>query len=207
MSSGSGIEAGRAYVKVELRQSLDAGIAQVQNRLKALSRELSEYGTSIAKIGSAIATGFGSALAALIIPTKIAADIETVTEEFKALTGSASLAIQTIGELRTFAKQTPFTFQGLADETRTLLIYGISARQATTDIRTIAGVAGGSQERLQRLALAFGQVASRGKLMATEIRQFSEAPLNRATQMFPDSTLIPAGALSLIWAVKLRNAA
>jgi tape measure domain-containing protein len=176
--SNSAIEAGRAYVVVELQQRIDRGVIELQNRLRSLSRELSEYGRSIAKVGAVIATSFGAALASLAIPVKVASDIQTVSAQFKALTGNAANAAKTINELRTFAAQTPYMFQGLADETRTLMIYGIAASQATRDIRLIAEVAGGSQVKLERLSLAFGQVASRGKLMATEVRQFNESGFN-----------------------------
>jgi tape measure domain-containing protein len=178
MASKSEIEAGRAYVLVQLRENLDQGIAQLRSKLKVVSRELTEYGRSVAKLGLAISSAFGSAIASLAAPIKIAADIEQTTAEFAALTGSVKVAAGVISELRTLAAKTPLTFRGLAKETRTLLAFGIGVRNATHDIRVLAEVAGGDQVRLERLALAFGQVAAKGRLMATEVRQFTESGFN-----------------------------
>ncbi len=93
---------------------------------------------------------------------RLAAGVETLQAEFEVLTGNVNTAAKSISELKKFAGSTPYGLEGLAQTTKLLLNYGISAGQATEDIKRLAEIAGGSQEKLHHLALAFGQIASKG---------------------------------------------
>jgi tape measure domain-containing protein len=171
----SAIEAAKAYVSVELRNNIDKGVRELQVRLKALSKSLTTIGASIVKVGGAITASFGGAIAALAFPVAIAAQIERTTVAFETLTNSADYAAVIINDLRQFAAKTPLQFPGLAGSTRLLLAYGIAAKDVVNDIKLLGEVAQGDQVRLDRLALAFGQVAAKGRLYATELRQFTES--------------------------------
>jgi tape measure domain-containing protein len=171
----SAIEAAKAYVSVELRNNIDKGVRELQVRLKALSKSLTTIGASIVKVGAAITASFGGAIAALAFPVAIAAQIERTTVAFETLTNSADYAAVIINDLRQFAAKTPLQFPGLAGSTRLLLAYGIAAKDVVNDIKLLGEVAQGDQVRLDRLALAFGQVAAKGRLYATELRQFTES--------------------------------
>ncbi len=178
MPGAKGIEAGKAYVLVELRENIDRGIAQLRNRMKLVSKELVANGKAIAGVGIAATGVFAGLAKALSAPIRVAANIQKTTAEFTALTRSAQQARAVIANLRMFAARTPLQFEGLAQETRTLLAFGIGTRKAVEDIMRLSEVSGGNQERLQRLALAFGQVAAKGRLFATEVRQFTENGFN-----------------------------
>ncbi len=108
-------------------------------------------------------------------------------------------ASKTIEELKQFAAATPYGLQGLADATRLLLSYGVSAGDATRDVKMLAEIAGGSTEKLDRLALAFGQIASKGRLMGSEALQLTEAgfsPLQQLAEMTGQSMLTLADKMS-----------
>lgn len=181
--STSAVEAGKAYIRVFLKSDIDKSAAIISKEMKDVAKQLRTVGESVASIGKVITVAWGSALAALAAPITIAANIEDRVAEFKALTGSIKTATDVITELRQFAAKTPLQFEGLANETRLLLGYGVGVRDVVGDIKVLSEVAGGSQERLNRMALAFGQVRAIGRLMATELRQFTESGFNPLQEM------------------------
>src|SRR5690606_22853326 len=96
--------------------------------------------------------------------------------------GSAEEADAFIREMQQFAATTPFEFQGLADASRRLLAIGESAGIARdeilptlTTIGDITAVLGAPADAIDRITVAFGQMASRGKVSLEEINQLSEA--------------------------------
>lgn len=190
MSGGGAIEAGRAYVRVELRNNIAPGIRDLQNRMRVFSAQMQAMGQSVARVGYSIASAFGAAVAGISLPVKLAADAEQLRTEFEVLTGSVAKAGKAVVDLQKFAAATPYGFAGLAQTTKLLLNYGVEVEQARKDIKRLAEVAGGSQEKLDRLALAFGQVASKGRLMGQEALQLTEAgfsPLQQLSEMTGES--------------------
>jgi len=75
-----------------------------------------------------------------------------------------------------FAKKTPFTLQGLENETKKLLAYGISQKEVMADLKVLGDIAAGvGMDKLPNLTLAYGQVRAAGRLTGMELRQFTEA--------------------------------
>lgn len=178
MASTGAIEAGRAFILVQLRDGLSPGFSAIRNKLQSFSREIDSYGRSIAKVGAVATSAFAAAIGSLVIPVKLAAGVETLRAEFEALTGSVKVTNQVIEELQRFAQVTPYSADGLSQVTKLLVNFGIEARQAVKDVELLSQVAGGSQEKLDRLGLAFAQIASKQRLMGTELLQLVEAGFN-----------------------------
>lgn len=110
-----------------------------------------------------------------------ALEIERVQKQFEIFTGSAGSAQLLMSQLREFAARTPLSLQMSTQATRTLLSYGVEQQNVVDILRRLGDVSGGSAERLQRLALAFGQVRGQTRLMGQENRQLVEggfSPLN-----------------------------
>jgi tape measure domain-containing protein len=170
--------AGGAYVEVSLRSKVQAGARQVERELSAISKSLSSFGSSLTGIGAGVTAGFGSALAALYFPTKLAADAETTQAAFEALTGSTEKAKTMLAEIRQFAASTPFNFEGLTKASQTLLAYGTATEEVIPQLKLLGDISLGNQEKLDRLAVAFGQVQAKGKLMAQEVNQMVENGFN-----------------------------
>lgn len=153
------------------------------------TRAMASIGTSGASL-RLLSTGFGAVgLAATIAGGAIvgfglqsAATLEQTTIGFTALLGSAEAADQFIREMQRFAANTPFEFQGLADNARRLLAIGEAAGFARQDVipllttlGDITSVLGAPQEAIDRIITAFGQMASRGKATTEEMLQLAEA--------------------------------
>jgi tape measure domain-containing protein len=170
------IEAGKAFVRVQLKNDIKAGTREIQAELARLSGAFRAFGAL--EISSAMFKGLKGIIGLLSQPIKIAADIQAATTDFEALSGSALSATRIVNELRQFAAQTSLKFEGLASTTSLLLGYGDSVQTVVENTKLLGAVARGDQDRLGRIALAFGQIRAQGRLMATELRQLTEAGFN-----------------------------
>jgi tape measure domain-containing protein len=174
----SEVKAGKAFVEVGLRSKIAAGAKQIQREMTAIGSGLRSMGSSIAVTGATIGAGFGAILTGLYFPTKLAADAEMTQAAFEALLGSGEAAGAMIGDLRKFAAETPFRFDDVAKASTVLLAYGTSAGNVLPALKLLGDVSLGNQEKLDRLAVAFGQVQAKGRLMAQEVNQMVENGFN-----------------------------
>jgi tape measure domain-containing protein len=100
------------------------------------------------------------------------------TLAFETMLGSMEQAKSFLGDLKTFAKTTPFELPGLIDSSQRLLAFGFQAKQIIpmmTNIGDAVAGLGGSPEKLNRVILAFGQIKAKGRVMAGEMMQLTEA--------------------------------
>lgn len=144
-----------------------------------LTGALAVVKTALLGLGVAAAAGLGALTA---FGLKSAAGIEQTTIGLQALTGSAQSAQEFLGQLQTFAAQTPFEFAGVADASRRILAFGQSVGitrdqviPTLTTIGDLVSVLGGTQENVDSVVRALGQMASKGKLSQEEILQLAEA--------------------------------
>lgn len=138
---------------------------------------------SIAKTGfQAVATSVGvvsSAMAGLIgFGVKYNAEIEQLQTSFEVMTGSAEKAKDIIAELQQIGASTPFEVKGLAETTQLLMNYGLEADDAIDKMMMLGDIAQGSSEKMNRIAMAYGQMSSAGKVSLEDIKQMIEAGFN-----------------------------
>lgn len=126
---------------------------------------------------------------------------------FDTMLGSAEEGAKMMAQIKDFALKTPFELPGLIDGTKRLMAYGVTAKEVipTLDVlgNIVAGV-GTDKTSMNRLILALGQVKTKGRLMSSELRQFTEAgvplgvTLAASMQVPPHSVdkLIQAGKVS-----------
>jgi len=177
MAGTRSIKAGSAFITFSLRDGkIKKQLARLKGRFDKLGQSLQELGG----IGVAVGAAMG---ATLFYPIKLAANLEAARAEFTALTGSAETAVSIISELEQFSKVALLPVDALQDAARTMLGYGVQSEKVIGITKSLTKVSRGSADRLNRLALAFGQVEAKGKLMAQEVRQFVEAGLNPLQQM------------------------
>lgn len=102
-------------------------------------------------------------------------DYATVT--YSALFGSPELGTGFLQVLRQHAEETIFSFEQLTDVTKKLLAYGIPYQNLMyiTEGLTDLGAMSGDAAALDRISLALGQIYTRGKLSAEEMRQLANA--------------------------------
>jgi tape measure domain-containing protein len=131
---------------------------------------------SVALIGAAAA---GTAIVAgLGIGAKVAGDLEQSQIAFETLFGNADKAKAFLGDLKTFAAQTPFELPGLTSAAQKLASAGIEADKILPIMSTLGdsiAAMGGSSENIDRATLALQQMALKGKVSGEEMLQLAEA--------------------------------
>lgn len=151
----------------------------LQKRVRTLRASFLKIGGGLGGMGGFAGIGNlfvgGAAAAALTWPVKLASHLEVTTARFTALLGSAEDAKMVIGELEQFSKVSLISVDALHDGTALLAQYGVEVDKLMPAVKNLTEIAGGSTERFQRLSLAYAQVRSRTKLLATEVRQFAES--------------------------------
>ena len=138
---------------------------------------------SIAKTGfKTVATSVGvvsTAMAGLVgFGVKYNSEIEQLQTSFEVMTGSAEKAQSIIKELQEIGSSTPFEVKGLAETTQLLMNYGLEADDAIDKMMMLGDIAQGSSEKMNRIAMAYGQMSSAGKVQLEDIKQMIEAGFN-----------------------------
>ena len=131
---------------------------------------------------AALGLGILAALSAITVgTTKTAAEFEQLNLSFEVMIGNKDKAAAFTNELINLANVTPMTTQGLSQNAKMLLSMGENVNNVIPDLKMLGDVAGGNQEKLNQLALVFGQVGTRGRLTGDNLRQMQEQgfdPLN-----------------------------
>jgi hypothetical protein len=126
---------------------------------------------------STIASGTQAALGAIsdltVQAVKLGAEYEKTKIVFEVLTGGAEKGGKLFADVQKLALQTPFTTRGLAQEAQNLLGFGVGVENILPVLSRLGDVSLGDADRLQRLALAFGEVLAEGKLSGIRVRQFA----------------------------------
>ncbi len=137
----------------------------------------------IAKKGSGVAAAaVGAVTAALgagvVAGVKYNASIESYQTSFEVMTGSAEKAAEVIDKLTKVGAETPFELPDLADTTQLLMNYGFSADEAMDKMMMLGDISQGSAEKMSRIATAYGQMSSAGKVSLEDVKQMIEAGFN-----------------------------
>lgn len=153
--------------------------------------EISEKGfnSGITKLGSlakgglsVLAGAIGSVTAALgagaVAGMKYNASIETYQTSFEVMTGSAEKAAEVVERLKKVGAETPFELPELADTTQLLMNYGLTADEAMDKMMMLGDISQGSADKMSRIAMAYGQMSSAGKVQLEDIKQMIEAGFN-----------------------------
>ena len=137
----------------------------------------------LAKGGLSVLTGaIGSVTAALgagaVAGMKYNASIETYQTSFEVMTGSAEKAAEVIDRLKKVWAETPFELPELADTTQLLMNYGFTADEAMDKMMMLGDISQGSADKMSRIATAYGQMSSAGKVQLEDVKQMIEAGFN-----------------------------
>lgn len=164
----------------------DNGAIKSLEKLENSSNKIDSAFSKIEKIGSkafkAVASGVtvaGSAFSALIgYGVTYNAEIEQLTTSFEVMTGSAKKAADITERLKKMGATTPFETKDLAEVTQLLMNYGIEADTAIERMSMLGDISQGSADKMQRIAMAYGQMSSAGKVSLEDIKQMIEAGFN-----------------------------
>lgn len=96
---------------------------------------------------------------------------------FTTMLGSGQKARAFLEELKEFAAKTPFEFPDLVRASQRLLAMGFAAEQIKPLLTTVGDAAaglGGGADAINRITLALGQMAGRGRIATQEMNQLTE---------------------------------
>lgn len=104
-------------------------------------------------------------------------ELDYMQVTYSALFGNSNLASDFMKTLQEHSINTIFDYQGLADASKKLLAYGIEYENLMFIMNglTDLGAMSGDKDSLTRIARALGQIYTKGKLSAEEMRQLADA--------------------------------
>lgn len=150
----------------------ESGFSDGINKLNGLAK------SGVAAVGKALAGVTAALGAGAVAGVKYNATIEQYQTSFEVMTGSAEKAVQIVQELTKIGAETPFEMTGLAETTQLLMNYGLTADEAIDKMMMLGDISQGSAEKMNRIAMAYGQMSSAGKVQLEDIKQMIEAGFN-----------------------------
>lgn len=158
---------------------LNAALIKSGQDLELLKKNAKATSLVFTEFGKAMSLGVTAPiLAAGAAIIKSTADMEMQTAAFETMLGSAEDAAKMMDQIKAMAAKTPFGTSDLANASKTLLQFGVNARDVLPTIKQLGDVSGGNAQRFQQLSLAFGQMSSAGRLMGQDLLQMINAGFN-----------------------------
>jgi len=181
--SARALRAGKAIIECSLL------VKPVFTQLRALQTRVQSVGKSFARIGTFGVAGGGfaglrnlfigsAAATAAAWPVKLAANLEMATAQLGTFMSSEQAARDLLIELQKFSAVSLVPFEALAQSAAMLTRFGVAEEQVGAHTKALAVLAAGNADEFDKLALAFAQVASAGKLQGEEMRQFKNTAFN-----------------------------
>lgn len=156
-------------------QDLENNVRKTEGRLSGMfagaTQASQQFAVALATAAAAVgALGYSG--------LKTAGELESAQQGFKALLGSAEAAEITMARIKKEAAATPFELQGLVQGTQALAAItkdGDAAIDILLDVGKAVAISGKGQAELNNVIMNLQQVASTGKVMEIDIRQFQRA--------------------------------
>lgn len=157
--------------------NLDKSLKNVSNQAKDTDKNTSSLVSTLKKLAAivgitAIANQFKNLVKGSL---QAAGAMEQVNIALTTMLGSGDKAKKLQKDLIDFAKKTPFEIEGIFSSTKQLLAYGVAQEDIIDTMSTLGNIAAGVGVDMNRLALAFGQVKTTGRLMGQDLNQFTQA--------------------------------
>jgi tape measure domain-containing protein len=160
---------------------LQADLSQYATEMKRAGSMLNTLASNAKKAGDTIArsvklmTGMAAATvtAAGAWGLKLAANAEQNQVAFEVMLGNAQKAQQLTEELRQFAASTPFELPGITAAARSLLAFGVEAKDIQSEMKRIGDIASGVNMPLEELAELYGKAKVQGRLFAEDLNQLT----------------------------------
>ena len=157
----------------------DSGAKKGIGTLNSILGKVGSGITSAFKVGATAIAGVSTAIAGAIgYGAKYNATIEQYATSFEVMTGSVEKATEVTEKLKKIGAETPFEMTDLADTTQLLMNYGFTADDAISKMQMLGDISQGSADKMNRIAMAYGQMSSAGKVQLEDVKQMIEAGFN-----------------------------
>jgi len=156
-------------------KKFDRKLKKTGIKLARLGKKAKVAGKKLAQFGKALTTKVTLPLAAFgTVALVQSAKLETLATSFETMTGSAAKGQKLLKQLVRFTATTPFQLEGVAKSTKTLLAFKVPLEKMLPTLRMLGDIAAGTDAPLSDIALIFGKVRAKGKLMTDELLQLAE---------------------------------
>lgn len=158
-------------------KGVDAAISRVGALFTSLGRSTMRFGSRTFSyvLGRAIWEAVDGAKQLAQWAAETANEYERAEIAFQVMTGSRAGGTKLLNDLQSLAVETPFKSSEVVEQAKLLKSYGVETDELIPTIRALGDVAAGTGVDINRLGLAYGQVISKGRFQASELRQFTEA--------------------------------
>lgn len=110
--------------------------------------------------------------------TSLGAEAEKTGVAFRVLVGDEEKAADLLGRINDFAAATPFSKMNLEKAAQTMLNFGVGTDSVMGKLKMLGDISMGDAQKLDSLALVYGQVEAAGKLAGQDLLQFINAGFN-----------------------------
>lgn len=168
-------ENGKAIV--DATKQIDKNLKDIGETSQAAEKNSSRLASTLKKLGAVVGVTYLTNSFKNLVKGSLnaAGSMEQVNIALTTMLGSGEKAAKLQKDLVEFAKKTPFEIEGIFSSTKQLLAYGIAQEDIIETMSTLGNIASGVGVDMNRLALAFGQVKTTGRLMGQDLNQFTQA--------------------------------
>lgn len=173
--------------EADIKSGIKAATKELQNQKAELDNNAKSTGllhNALNKLGTAAKAFIGIYGAKKLWEMLIGSneEMEQYQTSFEVMLGSAEKAKKMIADIQSFAAKTPLTKSQSVEIGTLLMNYGVEDGQLLDTMQKLGDLAGGNAEKMNRIALAYGQMLAKGKVTGEELRQMTEAgvPLQNA---------------------------
>lgn len=165
-----------------------AAASRIQNRLQEADTAASRLSSTI---GNRLKEAFMSLPGAEFITNPIVAltagvgtvaklgmQAEKTATAFSVLVGSQEESAELLGQFNKYADDTVWNRSDVQEAAKTMMGFGVSTESVFKDLKMLGDIAMGDKNKLQSLALVFGQISSAGKLQGQDLLQLINAGYN-----------------------------
>lgn len=158
----------------KLQAGLKSANQSVKNFSQNVQKETTGIDSAMKTVGVAIGTYFSAqALAGFVKSVvQVRGEFQQLGIAFETMLGSKEKADKLMATAVQFAAKTPFTLTDVATNIKQLMAMGIGVDKVMGTVKALGDVASGVSVDMGRVALNYGQVATQGKLMGREMRDF-----------------------------------
>ena len=177
----------------------DKSVVDSEKKTAKFEKRAKELGKTLQNVGRKMTTFVTlPILAAGTAAIKAAADFEKQQVAFTVMLKSAEKAEALLKDIEDFAATTPFQLPGLIEGSKRLLAFGVAAEDIVQTMTDLGNAAGGDQQKLDRLTLAFGKLKAKGKASLEELNMFTEAGVPIMAQLAENAEVTTGEMFKLI---------
>lgn len=196
-----GTDVARLVVEVDSSGVVQAvkNLGELQAKGAAAEKGFGGFAKSVAGYTTGYALAVQATQAALRAVGELATnavqwamDFETARIQWGVLVGDMAKGADQMRELQGFANTTPLAFESVNKAAQTLKGFGVATADLIPTLSRLGDVAMGDNQKLQQIALVYGQVGAQGKAMTQDLYQFINAGVP-IFQLLADTMGVTAG--------------